>query len=82
MDLNIVKEQFAMTASEAVDKANGKMIPVLEISMDRVYAVFEAAKRYCNGEHQYAIPNGKFSDAEVELWSLFNRAFWFDPEGK
>lgn len=51
------------------------MIPIIEMSMDRINAIYEMAQRRCKGEHMYAVPNGNFSDAEVELWSLFCRAF-------
>lgn len=78
----LIKSQLTMTASEANEKANENMIPILEISMDRVRALFAMSQRYCNGEHQYSVPNGKFSDAEVELWAMFNEACWFKPQGK
>ena len=74
--------QVKTNASKAIEKAKREMIPVLEISMDRINAIYEMAQRSCKGHHMYDVPNGNFSDAEVELWSLFNRAFWFDPEGK
>ena len=68
-------DQVKITAPKAIEKAKGEMIPVLEMSMDRINAIYEMAQRRCKGEHMYAVPNGNFSDAEVELWSLFCRAF-------
>lgn len=68
-------DQIKITAPKAIEEAKREMIPVLEISMDRINAIYEMAYRRCKGEYMHAIPNGNFSDAEIELWSLFCSAF-------
>ena len=49
---------------------------MLDISTNRAAALLDSAYLYVtgNGHGKYAVPNGKFSDAECILWELFTKA--------
>ena len=65
-----LKHEFSHYASETEDKAY-----TIEISTRRAAALADAAFLYCrDGESRY-VPNGHFSDAEVELWSIMCRLY-------